>query len=95
MFVNGNIWGGIGALITWGAITLIRRVIEPPILGTAMSLHPMATLFSMIVGIAVYGLGGVLIGPVILVIVKEVFTQFEFDIKLRQIIGNLLNRVIT
>ncbi len=93
MLINGNLWGGIGVLILLGAITVIRRIIEPPIVGTAMSLHPMATLFSMIAGIAVYGLSGVLIGPLILVIAKEIFVQFGFDSKLRKLVGDLLNRV--
>jgi len=71
LFVTGNVFGGIGALVLWGIMSLVRRFIEPPILGTAMRLHPMATLAAMIIGIALYGLGGILIGPLILVIAKE------------------------
>lgn len=95
MLIKGNIWGAVGVAILWAAITLIRRVIEPPILGSAMSLHPMATLFSMIVGIAIYGLSGILIGPIILVVAKEIAVQFNIDIKLRKLIGEILNRVST
>lgn len=94
LFINGNIWGGIGAVIIFLIVTLIRRFIEPPILGNALRLHPMATLFSMIVGVAIYGLGGVLIGPVILVIAKEIFAQFGFDTKFRRITGDLLTRIL-
>jgi len=93
-FINANFWGGVGALITFLAVSVIRRFIEPPILGNALRLHPMATLFSMIVGVAAYGLGGVLVGPVILVIAKEILAQFGFDKKLRQMMGDLLSRVI-
>ncbi len=94
LFINGNIWGGIGAVIIFLIVTLIRRFIEPPILGNALRLHPMATLFSMIVGVAIYGLGGVLVGPVIMVIAKEIFSQFGFDTKFRRITGDLLTRIL-
>ncbi|MBP1757738.1 MAG: ytvI [Firmicutes bacterium] len=94
LFINGQIWAGIGALIIFFVVTMIRRFIEPPILGNALRLHPMATLFSMIVGVAIYGLGGILVGPVIMVIAKEIFSQFGFDTKLRRITGDLLTRIL-
>ena len=93
MFINGNIWSGFGALILYAAMSFLRRVIEPPILGNAMNLHPMATLFAMIVGIGIYGLLGILLGPVILVIVKEVLTLYGFDIKLRKIFAEVLSKL--
>ena len=74
---------------------LVRRVIEPPILGNAMRLHPMATLASMIIGIAVYGVAGILFGPIIMVIGKEVLTLYGIDTKLRAFLGDLLNRIST
>ncbi|MDD2534241.1 MAG: AI-2E family transporter [Eubacteriales bacterium] len=93
MVLNGQLWAGIGAIITLVVITLVRRFIEPPILGNALRLHPMATLFSMIVGVAFYGFSGILIGPVIMVIAKEIFSEFGFDQRLRQMTGNLLNKL--
>jgi sporulation integral membrane protein YtvI len=94
LFINGQIWNGVGAVVLYFAVNMIRRFIEPPILGNALRLHPMATLFSMIVGVALYGLAGVLIGPVLLVIAKEIFTEFGFDKKMRKMIGDLLTRIL-
>ncbi|MEA4888914.1 MAG: AI-2E family transporter [Clostridiaceae bacterium] len=93
MFINGNILSGVGALVILAIMTMIRRVIEPAILGSAMRLHPMATLASMIVGIAIYGITGLVIGPIILVIAKEVLPLYGLDRKLRNIIGDILNKV--
>ncbi len=93
MFINGNIISGIGALVILAIMTMIRRVIEPTILGNAMRLHPMATLASMIVGIAIYGITGLVIGPIILVIAKEVLPLYGIDRKLRNIVGDILNKV--
>ncbi len=93
LFINGQVLPGFGALILLVVMIMIRRVIEPPILGNAMRLHPMATLVAMIIGIAIYGLGGILIGPVILVVVKEIVALYGFDEKLRRVFGDVLNRL--
>jgi sporulation integral membrane protein YtvI len=94
-FINGQIWQGLGALIVLAVMTMIRRVIEPAVLGNAMRLHPMATLASMIVGIAVYGIAGILIGPIIMVIAKEILSLYGIDNKLRTFFGDILNRFST
>jgi len=93
MFIQGEILSGIGALVIMLVITFIRRFIEPTIFGNAMHLHPLATLASMIIGVGVYGLGGLLLGPIILVVVQEVITLFGIDQVLRNWLGGLLNRM--
>ena len=93
LFVNGNIWGGVGALILLAIMSLVRRVIEPPILGNAMSLHPLATLAAMIIGIALYGIGGIILGPVIMVVAKEVMTFYGLDLKIRIFFGDLMDKI--
>lgn len=93
LFINGNIWGGVGALVLLAIMSLVRRIIEPPVLGNAMSLHPLATLAAMIVGIALYGIGGIILGPVILVIAKEIITFYGFDQKIRTFFGDLTEKI--
>jgi predicted PurR-regulated permease PerM len=46
----------------------------------------------MIVGIAVYGLAGILIGPIIMVVAKEILSLYGIDNKLRTFFGDILNR---
>lgn len=93
MFVTGNIFGGLGALVLIAVITFVRRAVEPAVVGNAMRLHPMAALASMIIGIGLYGLVGIIIGPVILVVAKEILSLFGLDDKLRKIFGDVLNKV--
>lgn len=93
MFINGNIFSGIGAIVMLVVISVARRFLEPHILGNAMHLHPMATLLSMIFGVSAYGLSGIFIGPIILVIVIEVFAQFGLDRQLRSLLGRLLRHI--
>lgn len=90
--VQGNYTGVIIILIGMAIITVVRRVIEPPILGNAMHMHPMATLFAMIVGVTVWGAIGFLLGPVVFLIVIEAAKGFSFDKKIRDVVGGILNK---
>lgn len=93
LIFTGNLFAGIGILILLVILTLVRRVIEPPILGNAMRLHPLATIAAMIVGIRFYGLVGIVVGPLILYISREVTHLFGFDERIRQWIGAVLNHI--
>jgi sporulation integral membrane protein YtvI len=93
MFVIGNVFGGVGALLLLAIMVSIRRLIEPPILGNALKLHPMATLVAMIVGYGIYGLAGIILGPVVFVVAREAMVGFGFDQKLRGIVGKVLDKI--
>ena len=62
---TGNKGLGIGLLILYALITVIRQLAEPKIVGDALGVHPLAALASTYVGIKLFGLSGVLIGPLI------------------------------
>ncbi len=61
---------GIGVLIIYGAITVIRQVIEPRIVSANVDVHPVITLMSMYIGIQVFGVFGILILPITVVVIK-------------------------
>lgn len=93
LITQGNYQGVVILLIGMAVMTVIRRFIEPPILGNAMHMHPLATLFAMIFGVAVWGPIGFLMGPVVFLIVMESFKGFSLDKKVRETMGNILNKV--
>jgi sporulation integral membrane protein YtvI len=93
MIFQGNYAGFFILLAGLALVTVVRRVIEPPILGNAMNMHPLATLFAMIIGVAVWGAIGFLVGPVVLLIVIEVLKVFSFDKKLRDFMGRVLKTI--
>lgn len=80
-------------LIGWLVINMIRRIIEPPILGNAMRIHPMATLFAMILGVALWGVVGFILGPVVFLVALESSKTFGVDQKLRTFFGRVLNKI--
>lgn len=60
-------------LITLYVITMIlREVLEPRLMGKEMGLKPLYVLMSVYVGIKLFGIGGIFLGPIGLTILKTV-----------------------
>lgn len=60
-------------LVTLYVITLlIREILEPKLMGKEMGLKPLYVLMSVYVGIQLFGLGGIILGPIGLTILKTV-----------------------
>lgn len=76
--VTGNLSLGIGLMVSYIIITIVRQLIEPKIVSDNLGIHPFVTLIAMYVGFKIFGLFGLIIGPVVMVIYKNVFsTMFE------------------
>lgn len=57
-FIVGNTSLGIGLLVLYLIITVIRHIIEPKFVGASLNLHPLATLFTMLAGVELFGVLG-------------------------------------
>lgn len=62
---------GVGLLGIYAVITLSRSVLEPKLVGKHLGLDPLATLFSLYAGYKLWGLGGMLLAPVLAVAAVE------------------------
>lgn len=93
LLIQGNITSFFIMLAGMAIITIVRRVIEPPILGNAMNMHPMATLFAMIIGVAAWGAIGFLVGPLVALILIETMKVFSFDKKLRDFAETIFDKI--
>lgn len=69
----GQTGRGIGLLILYAVITVVRQVAEPHLVGKSLGLHPILMLLSLYVGLGVFGVAGFLLGPAIALIAKAVF----------------------
>ncbi len=67
----GNIYMGVGLLIVYVMITIIRNVIEPKIIGDQVGLPPIVTLIAMYVGLKIFGVVGMLLLPVSIIIIVK------------------------
>ena len=66
MLALGNTWQGITILLVGGfVIGLVDNIIRPPLVGKDTQMHPLLVLFSTLGGIALFGISGFIIGPVI------------------------------
>lgn len=69
-FTRGNTFLGIGLIILFIFITVVRRVIEPKILGERIGLSPLSTLISIWIGFKVLGILGIFLGPLLIILYK-------------------------
>ncbi len=61
---------GIGLLLLYLAVTVIRNIIEPRIVGHQIGLHPIITITAMYAGLRLFGFFGFLIAPIVAILVK-------------------------
>ncbi|WP_138495459.1 sporulation integral membrane protein YtvI [Paenibacillus pinistramenti] len=72
-FAIGDLRLGIGLLILYGVITVARHLIEPKVLATSVGLDPLPTLVAMFVGLKLFGVLGLIIGPVSFVVILAIY----------------------
>ena len=73
---NGNMSLAIAILILWIIITIVRQLLEPKIVSKQIGIHPIFTLIAMYAGLQLIGVIGLIIGPILLIIFKNVFGTF-------------------
>lgn len=69
--VIGDMPLAFGLAILYILGVLIRQIMEPKIVGSQIGLHPLVTLLSMYIGLKFFGILGMFIGPISLIIVKN------------------------
>ncbi|MGN0162987.1 MAG: sporulation integral membrane protein YtvI [Candidatus Ornithomonoglobus sp.] len=78
-FIYGNLRLGIGYLLVWLAVILLRRILEPKLVSDRMGMNPLVTLVSMYIGYRWWGIIGMLIGPILLMIIVSFYKVGLFD----------------
>ncbi|TCS80594.1 sporulation integral membrane protein YtvI [Tepidibacillus fermentans] len=67
---QGNTYLAIGLIVLFLVMTIVRRIVEPKILGEQIGLSALSTLISIWVGFKVLGVLGVFLGPLIIILYK-------------------------
>ena len=67
LFLQGDTPRSIGILGLYGVITLTRSVLEPKLVGKELGLDPLATLFALYAGFKLWGIGGMILAPLLAV----------------------------
>ncbi len=70
-FLQGDTPRAMGLMGTYAVAWLLRSVLEPRLIGKQLGLDPLVTLFSMYAGYRLFGLGGLILAPLLAVIVTQ------------------------
>ncbi len=71
--INGDITLAVGLLIIYIVISIVRQFIEPKIVSKQIGIHPIFTLIAMYTGFKLIGIFGLLVGPIALIILKNLY----------------------
>lgn len=71
--VNGDLKLGIALFILYVIILVVHQLLEPKIVSGNIGIHPIFTLLAMYTGFRISGVLGLFIGPIVLIILQNVF----------------------
>ncbi len=77
LFFGKNFYLGFGLLILWCAVTVVRQIIEPRIVGGTFGIHPMLTLLGMYIGFRLFGIAGMLLSPAAIVLLRFTLREYQ------------------
>lgn len=71
-------WYGkaIACLVLYAACALIRECMEPRLIGAKVGVYPVGILISVYAGLKLFGVGGIFLGPIGLVIIQQVYKAY-------------------
>lgn len=73
LFVSRSFWKGMVVLAAYLLCVCLRQIIEPRVMGSKIGLSPLVTIFCMYVGFRLFGFFGFFLGPVGVLIGRELY----------------------
>jgi predicted PurR-regulated permease PerM len=70
---------GIGLLAVYAVVWLARSILEPKLVGKGLGLDPLVTLVAIYAGWKLWGIGGMLLAPILALTVAQVLTQWRVE----------------
>ena len=62
---------GVALLALYAIISAVRSLIEPKVMAAQAGLHPLTALLSMYLGFSLFGVGGMILLPIVLLFLKQ------------------------
>lgn len=72
---TGNMPLAIAVICLWGVWAVTKQFIEPKMVSKQIGMHPIFTLVAMYTGFRIIGVLGLMIGPIIFLIIANVFKE--------------------
>ena len=73
--LQGDRGRALGLLGLYGVVTLTRSVLEPKLVGSQLGLDPLITLFALYAGFKLWGVGGMILAPLLAVMLKQLLPE--------------------
>jgi len=70
--ITGNLRLGVSLLILYVIILVVRQLIEPKIVSKQIGVYPLVTLTAIYAGLRIFGVWGLILGPVIVLVIKNI-----------------------
>ena len=74
-FVTGNVGLGIGLIVLYAVITVLRQIIEPKLVANQVGLPAIVTIAAMFIGARVFGAFGIIILPLTVIVLKLMYDE--------------------
>lgn len=71
--INGDIKLAVSLFVLLAIVMIVRQFLEPKIVSGHIGIHPIFTLIAMYTGFRLSGISGLFIGPIVLIILQNVF----------------------
>ena len=71
--LDGDLRLAVSIFILFVIMSVVRQFLEPRLVSKHIGTHPIFTLIAMYTGFKIFGVFGLIIGPIVLIIVKNVF----------------------
>ncbi len=77
----GNIGTGIGLILLYVVITVLRQVVEPKLVARQAGLPSIVTIMAMFLGARIFGAFGILLLPLTVIVVKLMYDEGVIGVK--------------
>ena len=75
--LRGNLFLGIGLIVLYVIIYIVRQIAEPKILSAQMNVHPLITIFALYAGFKLSGILGMIVAPFLTFVIKTVYKSIK------------------
>lgn len=74
--LQGCYWKAVFCLLLYAACALLRELMEPRLIGQKVGVYPVAILIAIYAGLKLFGIWGIIKGPIGLVLIKQCYEVY-------------------
>ncbi len=85
-FLNGDMRMGFCLILVYCSIALTRHLVEPKLVSTNVGMNPLLTLMSMYIGYRTLSFGGLILGPLAMLLIVSLYKGGIFDTPIKIVV---------